>query len=222
MFNSLDASGFKGSVPFYKGEFEELLSKLIACYRLMIDNQTILENDENKIRDVLLWEYLQNDHMRDRIGLAKWHFEGEVPENRNVGRTDIKVISEDTFKKQEAYYILECKRLNKTNTTGKTGLNAKYIKNGICRFTSNYYKSYHRVNGMIGFVTEELDIHDNVSRIDKLLSSSFKEANTVKQITKDSFIMGFDYHYHSIHLCDTNGELKIYHLMFDFNRNMCR
>ena len=192
MFSSLDASGFKGSVPFYEKQFEEILQKVTTCYQLMITDKVILEDNENKIRDVLLLNYLKNNRVRKEIGLIPWLFDREVQEDQTIGRTDIKVSSLNTFSIQEAYYILECKRLNNVNTSGKTGLNAKYIKDGICRFTSQHYTSYHRINGMVGFIVKELDIHSNVSKINKLLSSSFKNAKTTKQITRDSFINGFE------------------------------
>lgn len=222
MFSSLDASGFRGSVLFYERQFEEILQKITACYRLMVADEVVLENNENKIRDVLLLDYLKSNQVRNDIGLLPWHFEREVPEDQTIGRTDIKVISQNTFIKQEAYYILECKRLDNVNTNGRTGLNAKYIENGVCRFTSQYYTSYHRVNGLIGFIIEKLDIHSNVNKINTLLSSSFENISTTKQITRDDFIEGFEHHYHSIHSNNNGSELKLYHLMFDFSKNMDR
>lgn len=183
----------------------------------MIKDKVKLENDENKIRDCLLLNYLKNDKVRKDIDLLKWHFEREVQEDHSVGRTDIKVISPNTFEKQEAYYILECKRLENKNTSGTTGLNAEYIKNGIARFTSKYYSSFHRVNGMIGFIVDVLDIHSNTENINSLLSKSFSSIETTKTITKDNFIEDFDYHYHSTHRDEDKDDLKIYHLMLDFN-----
>mgnify|MGYP001791017005 CR=1 FL=1 len=220
MFGSLDASNFSGSVPFYDNEFEKILSKISTCYQLMKTDKVVLENDENKIRDILLLNYLKNNEIRRKIDLIQWHFEREVQEDHSIGRTDIKVISPNTFEKQEAYYILECKRLDNTNTNGTTGLNAKYIENGIDRFITKYYSSYYRVNGMIGFVVEDLKIHENVKSINTLLTTSFPSIATKQEITKDSFIDDFEYHYNSIHADKDNEELKIYHLMFDLSENI--
>ncbi|MFC4095739.1 hypothetical protein [Euzebyella saccharophila] len=219
MFGSLDASNFSGSIPFYDNEFEKILSKISICYQLMKTDKIVLENDENKIRDILLLNYLKNDEIREKVDLLEWHFEREVQEDHSIGRTDIKVISPNTFKKQEAYYILECKRLDNTNTTGNSGLNAKYIENGIDRFITKFYSSYYRVNGMIGFVVEDIEIDKNVKKINTLLTSSFSTIITKQEITKDSFIEDFDYHYTSIHTDRDNAELKIHHLMFDFCEN---
>ncbi len=193
---------------------------MTTCYQLMKTDKVVLENDENKIRDSLLLNYLKKDRVRIDIDLLQWHFEREVQENYSIGRTDIKIISPNTFLKQDAYYILECKRLNSTNTSGTSGLNAEYIKNGIGRFTSKYYSSYHRVNAMIGFVVDDIEIHKNTKSINLLLKNSFKSIKTTKEITKDNFINDFEYHYHSIHTDKDNDELKIYHLMFDFHENI--
>lgn len=222
MFGSLDASNFSGSIPFYDNEFEKILSKITICYQLMKTDKVVLDNDENKIRDILLLNYLKNDEIREKVDLLEWHFEREVQEDHSIGRTDIKVISPNTFKKQEAYYILECKRLDNTNTTGTSGLNAKYIENGIDRFITKYYSSYYRVNGMIGFVVEDLKIDENVKKINTLLTTSFSSITTKQKITKDSFIDDFEYHYNSVHTDKDNDELKIYHLMFDLSGNIQR
>ena len=222
MFGSLDASNFSGSISFYEKQFEEILSKITICYQLMKSDKVTIENDENKIRDLLLLNYLKNDQVRKDIDLIQWHFEREVQEDHSAGRTDIKVISPNTFEKQEAYYILECKRLDNTNTSGTSGLNAEYIKNGISRFTSKYYSSFYRTNGMIGFVVDDMEIHTNTKSINSLLFNSYESVKTTKEITQDNFIDGFEYHYHSIHTDKDNDELKIYHLMFDFNENIQR
>jgi hypothetical protein len=222
MFSRLDASNFSGSIPFYEKQFEEILTKVTVCYQLMRTDKTSLENDENKIRDVLLLNYLKNDQVRKDIDLLQWHFEREVQEDHSIGRTDIKVISPNTFEKQEAYYILECKRLDSKNTNGTSGLNAEYIKNGISRFTSKYYSSYHRVNGMIGFIVDDLDIHSNTESINSLLLNSFESVKTSQEITRCNFIDDFEYHYYSTHTDENNDGLKIYHLMFDLNENIQR
>ena len=66
--------------------------------------------------------------------LNDFYFDKEVPEQD--GRADIKVLTRNCFEDDDAYYIIECKRLDNINTTGIAGLNAEYIKNGICRFVT--------------------------------------------------------------------------------------
>ena len=146
MFLDLDASIFGSSTSFHETKFRDILSKITRCYNMMIA-------------------------VRESIGFVsdQVNFDREIQEDHSTGRTDIRITTFDTFKCQRAYYVLECKRLNNKNIIGKTGLNAEYIKNGIWRFTSKYYSSHYRVNAMIGFVVEQLDIDMNINRINKLL-----------------------------------------------------
>jgi len=220
MFSGLDASNFSGSISFYDNEFESILSKITACYKLMKNDKVVLENDENKIRNMLVNCYVNNHEIKKKIQLEYFVFP-EVPETQTTGRTDIRIHNPNSFMNQnEEYYIIECKRLDNTNTTGTSGLNAKYIENGINRFITKFYSSYYRVNGMIGFIVDDLEIHSNTKCINSLLSNSFKSIKTKKEITKDYFINDFDYHYHSVHTDKDNEDLKVYHLMFDFNENI--
>ena len=71
MFGSLDASNFNGSTLFYEKQFEEILSKISVCYQLMKTDKVALENDENKMRDILLLDYLKNDEIRRKIDLLE-------------------------------------------------------------------------------------------------------------------------------------------------------
>ena len=64
-------AGLKASVHkyrysriIYNAEFEKILSKVIACYLLMVNNHVQLVNDENKIRDIMLVNYLNNNGVR--------------------------------------------------------------------------------------------------------------------------------------------------------------
>jgi len=220
MFGSLDASNFSGSILFYDNEFEKILSKITICYQLMKTDEVVLENNENKIRDVLVNDYINNLKIKQNLQFNYFLFP-EVPESKTSGRTDIRIHNPNSFLNQnEEYYIIECKRLDNTNTKGTSGLNAKYIENGIDRFITKYYSSYYRVNGMIGFIVEDLEIDKNVKNINTLLTISFPSIITKQEITKDSFIDSFEYHYNSIHTDKDNHELKIYHLMFDFHLNI--
>lgn len=222
MFTDLNAKNFSGAVPFYEIQFEIILSKITECYKLMKKDIQKLPNDENKIRDVLLLNYLKNNKIRKKLGLLLMHFEREIQEDHSIGRTDIKVISANTFLVQEAYYVLECKRLDNINVIGTSGLNAKYIENGIYRFVSKYYSSYYRVNGMLGFIVEKLDISANIQNINKLLVEEFRESNTSSTMVQDNFIEGFPDHFHSIHKDTDDKPIKIYHLMFDLHGNIQR
>lgn len=205
---------------FYDQEFETILCKITLCYQMMIKNDVKVPNDENGIRDVLLLYYLKNDEIRKIIGLTDYQFDREVPEDNTLGRTDIRIITQDTLKIQAAYYIIECKRLNSQNLNGTYGLNAEYIKNGILRFVISQYSIYYRVNGMIGFVVENMDIDQNIENINTLLINHFSKANTKAVINKTSFIENFEYQYFSIHNDNKNSMFKLYHLMFDFSEHI--
>lgn len=221
MFNNLNATNFSGSIPFYDENFEDILSKITACYYKMVTEYSTIENDENSIRDILLLKYLKDDKIRKEVGLIDlYNFEREVQEDESEGRTDIKITTKDTFKIQKAYYTIECKRLDNINTTGNSGLNAKYVFNGMERFISKKYASHYRVNAMIGFIVDKLDIHKNTEKNINLLLQSNKAITTTKKITKSTFIKDFEYHYYSEHLDKDKKRLKIYHLMFDFSENI--
>jgi len=220
MYRNLDATNFSGSLPFYDITFEDILSKVTICYHKMIENKESLINDENKIRDVLLLKYLKDDEIRQEVGLIDlYNFEREVQEDESNGRTDIKITTRDTFKTTKAYYTIECKRLDNVNTTGTSGLNAEYVTNGIERYISKKYSSYYQVNGMIGFIVEKMDIHQNTEKINTLLKAS-KVICTTKEITESNFINGFKFHYHSEHIDKDNNKFGLYHLMFDFSENI--
>ncbi len=219
MFTELNAAGYRYSKGFYNAEFENILSKIIACYNLMLIDNVSLSNDENIIRNVLLINYLKNNTVRRKIELIDYLFNREVPEDRTIGRTDIKIETLNTFQDTEAYYVIECKRLNAKNQNGKTGLNAEYISEGVCRFASQQYSCYYKTNGMIGFIVESIDINKNIDSLNTLLNTSFLQANTLQALTKRNIVSGFKFSYYSTHTCN-KSELIIYHLMLDFSKNI--
>lgn len=99
-------------------------------------------------------KYLQDFDFK----VKNWIKEFEVwlrKSTENTGRVDIRILpTKDEYVNDRAYYIIECKRLNTTNPKGATGLNAEYVKNGICRFSTGYYSSYFGCSAMFGFLVE--------------------------------------------------------------------
>jgi len=191
--NDLSADSLQTPEGAYsKIEFEKLLNSIYACYKEMLSNKiNVPNNDENEIRDRLLFDYLNNNLLRVKFKLLDFLFDPEVPVNS--GRSDIKVQTKDTFINTDAYYIIECKRLD-----GYSTLNKEYIKNGINRFLSGKYPSHYRINGMIGFLVRKIDIDKNIEKIGDFFN----------QIEKDK-------------LYDSNHkDLKLYHLMMDFSKNI--
>ncbi|MCG3692593.1 hypothetical protein [Aliarcobacter butzleri] len=166
--NNLDATLFLPAVNNYQSEFQNLISKIYLCYELMIrDKVELPSNDENGIRDILLINYLQKKHIRNNIcNIHGFRFIKEV--DVNDGRVDIQIISSNDFEEDEAFYVIECKRLD-----GNSKLNKAYVKDGIDRFTTKYksenheyyYPSQYGVNGMIGFVIKNININNNMLKI---------------------------------------------------------
>ena len=124
-------SGFQDPVlnGAYKEQlFDRIIEAIVKGCELMVSDcikeKNKLANHEEIIRTYLTQNYLDNDEKRDQIGLQgiNIRFEIEVPENYNpatinyIGRTDIRIVSDDWFRNREAYYIVECKRLDGGNT----------------------------------------------------------------------------------------------------------
>ena len=220
MFSKLNASSHKNNPQIYNEEFINLLSKIVLCYKLLLSDKVQLENDENKIRDVLLINYLNNNAVRKKVRLNNFIFNREVPEDNSAGRTDIKIQTFNSFVETDAYYIIECKRLDNVNLKGVSGLNAEYVKEGIIRFVTGYYSCYYKVNGMIGFIVKQLDINANHSDINYIIKHHYPHSNTKQYLQKENCINNFDFLYSSIHSFGSTNEIKLYHLMLDFSKNI--
>lgn len=221
IMDNLNPSVFQYRNEPYELEFERILAGITACYKMMIkDNVSVPLNDENGIRDVLYLEYLNNNAIRNSVQLSNYIFDREGHEDCSGGRVDIKIQTQNTFKDTSAFYIIECKRLDNKNLTGTSGLNAEYVKNGIMRFIERKYSAYYGLNGMIGFVVEQIDINNNIKSINRLLNNIIANANTKKKLTPVAFIKHFKHSYYSIHKDIKKKEIKLYHLMFDFSKNI--
>jgi len=219
MIEKLNADGFIHNVKTYNEEFKHLLRGIVLCYKMMIKDNVELINDEGTIRNKLLIDYLNNDSVRDITKLTEFTFNKEVSEDKTKGRTDIKIEIKNPFRTTAAYYIIECKRLDNKNTKGISGLNAEYIKNGIYRFVNDLYSTNCNINGMIGFIIEDMDIHSNIKKINILSKDNFREqSKMINEITQEYFIHNFDYHYSSTHYNSSNNRFTIFHLMLDMNK----
>ena len=221
MKNELNASGYYCAKIIYEKELQRILQGIYLCYTMMIKDNIKLSNNENEIRDKLLIDYLKNNRIRDITGLTgNYIFNREVPEDKSKGRTDIRIETLMSFYECEAYYIIECKRLNNKKTRHQTGLNAHYIKNGIYRFVSNYYSTHNGVNAMLGFVVEKTDINENISNINYLLQKYFSNCNTINCLSIQHLISDFEFLYKSEHQDKDNKTIRLYHLMLDFSNNI--
>lgn len=204
MSSKLDASNFE-FLDFYQDNvFEFILTQIYICYNKMLNDYPSIENKENIIRNGLHKNYLENNLIREELNLTPYLFDTEVElyndDDSVKGRTDIKVYNAiERTKNTDAYYIIECKRID-----GSNGLNDKYISNGINRFIENEkYPSFKKVNGMIGFVVNPIDIEKNTQIFSDL---KFHQ-----------FINDFKYSYISNHTTTNLNNLTLYHLMLDYS-----
>ena len=196
-------------IAYYIDEnFEFILSQIHKCYEKMLVDYDFVENNENKIKNRLYRDYLDNQIIRDELGLNDFLFKTEtasIDENYNEkGYSDIEVIDLIGSKKStKAYYTIECKRIDDKNIHYKDSLNNKYINEGINRFIEEKYLTHHKVNGMIGFVVTEMDIANNTKHFSNFVHYKFIE--------------NFEYSYRSNHTTKSNKEIILYHLMIDFS-----
>lgn len=215
---------FQYSSALRTGRLQIILCEVYGVAGRMIQSEQ-LSNDENAISDRIVAWLQNNDYRRQRPELLTYNFLREAPEN--AGRVDIKVmINQESFVDTDAYYTIECKRLDARNEIGTSGLNAEYIKNGICRFVrDDYYSSYFGESGMLGFVVEAMNIDKNVDCINLLLDKDYVaqdgasvNANVVTPLTKYLF-QGVPFFW-SKHRKVDGIEIKLLHLFLDFSNNM--
>jgi hypothetical protein len=219
LFGRFDASIFKQNAKlYYEGELVTILNKISECHLISVALNDRYSNNEDSIRDYLHCNYLNNIAIRQKIGLS-YHFECE-PKEFGVGEgyLDIKVFNANIFTNPSEYFIIECKRLDNSNVKGKTGLNSEYIKNGIMRFVNKKYSCYHRVNAMIGFIVEKLDIDKNIEHLNLILKTLYPQANTLQEI--QSHNAESPQPYSSQHTDDDKRTFKLFHLMLDYSGNM--
>ena len=176
--------------------FEFILIQIYQCYQRMLKDYPFIENNENKIRNRLCKDYLNNQIIVDELKLNNFAFEiesGIVDDNyKEIGYADIKVINlKERAGSVNANYIIECKRLDNSSV-----LNKAYINEGVNRFVDEKYPTYYKVNGMIGFIVK----------------SSF-----FKNFTQYQFIPDFQYSYKSDHIIKRGEKITLYHLALDFS-----
>ena len=223
--STLNAALFGYSQTRRDSYFESIMTVCVVVYNTIIRENIKLPNDENLIRDEFL-NYLKCSIFKKKFALANLIFDKETSEN--TGRADIRVLpTKDEYVNDEAYYLIECKRLDNKNVLGKTGLNAEYIKNGICRYVYGYYSTFYNVNAMFGFVVEQMNITTNINNINSLLPNTYinqqkclVNANATQNITYNDFANGYPYSYLSKHNHNSGKEITLYHLMFDFSKNI--
>ncbi|WP_396189029.1 hypothetical protein [Flavobacterium sp.] len=196
-------------ITYYIDEnFEFILTQIHNCYKKMLIDYDFVENNENKIKNRLYRDYLDNQLIIDDLKLNGYRFKTEtgfVDENYNeIGYSDIEVIDLiGSLKNKDSFYIIECKRIDDINPHYQSSLNNKYINEGINRFVDEKYPTHNKVNGMLGFVVKNIDIRTN--------------CNHFSDFTSYKFIDNFEFSYRSNHTTKTNKKITLYHLMLDFS-----
>lgn len=126
-----------------------------------------------------------------------------------IGRADICIKLKSDFEKREAYYIVECKRLD-----GKSDLNKKYVCEGVARFITRKYSSYYGKNIMLGFVIKQIDISKNTVLIESIQNTDknkYMHGNFDLTIARTkSEVYKCQYHIE-------NGDLELRHIFADYS-----
>ncbi len=221
----LSASIYQFSTTFANYELECILQECVGVYNQILSENTMFPNDEEKIRDGFM-AYLKDDEYKHaHEPLDRYQFDKEVEDGS--GRLDIRILPVNPYQGDKTFYSIECKRLDNKNVTGVSGLNAEYVKNGICRYVTNYYSSHYKVNAMFGFVVEEMDVAQNVRHINALLTVDYFRqqdesinADPIQALSYADFANGYSYAYVSKHRRVDGNELVLYHLMYDFSQNI--
>lgn len=91
MFPNLNAAAFVHSEVFYDAEFEIILSKIVDCYYQMLADNVTLRNNENSIRDLMLYGYLKKQQFKIQHQITNYLFDpGKYRQNRysrNAGQS---------------------------------------------------------------------------------------------------------------------------------------
>lgn len=64
MFFELNVLIYKYLFVYYNVEFEYILFKIIVCYYLILKEKINVCNNENKIRDIILYNYLKKENYK--------------------------------------------------------------------------------------------------------------------------------------------------------------
>lgn len=203
----------------YRANFEKITNYILDICDLVVEDyekkQLKLPNDENQIRSIMLEEYMKRQ--KGVYGMSDYRFELEVPENyagngKHIGRVDIRIVLKNDFEKEDAYYIIECKRID-----GTSALNKKYIKEGVSRFVTKKYSSYYGRNIMLGFVVKRIDVSANVKRIEEIQNSeSDQQMHGAFQFVKSKGVTESYKCTYQIH----SGEVELRHIFSDYSSIM--
>ncbi len=203
----------------YRANFEKITNYILNICELVVEDyekkRLKLPNDENKIRSIMVEEYMKKQ--KSVYGMSDYKFDIEMPENyvgngKHIGRVDIRIFLKNDFEKEDAYYVIECKRID-----GTSDLNKKYVKEGVARFVTQKYSSYYGRNIMLGFVVKKVDMSANAKLIEKIQNTDldkhmhgnfeFIESNGVVESYKCIYKI-------------QSGEVELRHIFSDYSSIM--
>lgn len=203
----------------YRANFEKITTYIVNICELIVEDyengQIKLPNDENKIRSIMLEEYM--NRCKDVYGMSGYKFDLEVPENyagggQHKGRVDIRVLLKSDFEKDDAYYIIECKRID-----GSPGLNKKYVKEGVERFITKKYSSYYGRNIMLGFVVKKINVSANTKLIENIQNADPNQCmhGNFQLVKSERVTESYKCMYQT-----QPGEVELYHIFSDYSSIM--
>lgn len=199
-------------------DFEQITGYILEICGLLVEDFTqksrMLPNNENQIRSIILEEYLDNDNIRESYNMLDYSFMPETQENYDgngnyIGRADIRIKLKTDFDKHNAYYIVECKRIDGTEV-----LNKKYVEEGVARFVTQKYSAYYGKNIMLGFVVKRIDIASNAKKIENIQNSNadINMQGNFNLLNKNKKQEMYRCIYHI-----SSGELELRHIFSDFS-----
>lgn len=204
------------NIAFENGLFNLIIVHLCQCSHEMMETCKAtgneLYNHEDKITNRLVANHLNFNDLRLRFILQSP--ETFIPNGDNYkGRCDIKVVSDDWFRNQNDYYLIECKRID-----GGDYLNRQFVSEGISRFVVSPPKhpSYHKRNIMFGYVVQAIDIPDNTVKIGQLQGELLVGVLSGKFLLVSNESAEF-YHYSCEYQSDTIDSIELAHLFYDFS-----
>lgn len=210
-YDMVNASNFRYKSLFVNGELIALLGGFVDIYGLIVKSDVRLQNNEKIIRKEFV-RYLKNKNYANSIEpFANYSIDAEVEEDE--GFLDLKITPRKPLVDPMEYFSIECKRLDNKNQLGKTGLNAQYVKEGINRYKEEKYTTYHGCNGMFGFIVADMKVSYNTQCINTFL-------NKAERLKHTDIIADFADMYLSRHSTVSGRQIMLYHLMFDFSRQI--
>ncbi|MEY8265578.1 hypothetical protein AALA79_04280 [Lachnospiraceae bacterium 64-25] len=125
---------------------------------------------------------------------------------------DIRILLKSDFEKEDAYYVIECKRID-----GTSDLNKKYVKEGVARFVTQKYSSYYGRNIMLGFVVKKIDMSANAKLIEGIQNADLNQhAHGNLRLVKSE---GVTESYKCMYQIQS-GELELRHIFSDYSSVM--